>query len=85
MFLHQFQLLTALKTFVFFFFCFIDVGAGFDMLVEMLRHICPTIVVQIRITMERKNLPDGIFWLDGEQRSEMITINAPFRDASDRS
>ncbi|GJN05589.1 hypothetical protein PR202_ga23232 [Eleusine coracana subsp. coracana] len=60
--------------------------AGFDMLVEMLRHICPTIVVQLRITMESKNLPDGIFWQeDGMQRSEMININAPFRDASDRS
>ncbi|OEL33768.1 Polynucleotide 5'-hydroxyl-kinase NOL9 [Dichanthelium oligosanthes] len=39
-------------------------GAGFDMLVEMLRYICPTIVVQIRITMQSKNLPDGMFWLD---------------------
>ncbi|KAK3160555.1 hypothetical protein QOZ80_1BG0061150 [Eleusine coracana subsp. coracana] len=60
-------------------------GAGFDMLVEMLRHICPTIVVQLRITMESKNLPDGNFWQDDMQRSEMININAPFHDASDRS
>jgi polynucleotide 5'-hydroxyl-kinase GRC3/NOL9 len=56
------------------------------MLVEMLRYICPTVVVQIRITMESKNLPDGVFWLDGEQvHSKMININAPLRDASDRS
>ncbi|KAM0865631.1 hypothetical protein ACQ4PT_043135 [Festuca glaucescens] len=39
-------------------------GTGFDMLVEMLRYICPTIVVQIRTRMQRKNLPDGMFWLD---------------------
>lgn len=61
-------------------------GAGFDMLVEMLRYICPTTVVQIRITMESKNLPDGMFWLDGEQTGpKMININAAFRDASNRS
>ncbi|CAN6191477.1 unnamed protein product [Urochloa humidicola] len=61
-------------------------GAGFDMLVEMLRYICPTIVVQIRITMESKNLPDGMFWLDGEQTGpKMINIYAAFRDASNRS
>ncbi|TVU21473.1 hypothetical protein EJB05_31109, partial [Eragrostis curvula] len=62
-------------------------GAGFDMLVEMLRYICPTIVVQIRITVESKNLPDGIFWIDGEQGPipKMVTINPPFRDSSDRS
>ncbi|CAL5045617.1 unnamed protein product [Urochloa decumbens] len=61
-------------------------GAGFDMLVEMLRYICPTIVVQIRITMESKNLPDGMFWLDGEQTGpKMISIYAAFHDASNRS
>ncbi|KAL6626883.1 hypothetical protein ACP70R_030609 [Stipagrostis hirtigluma subsp. patula] len=61
-------------------------GAGFDMLVEMLRYICPTIVVQIRITMRSKNLPDGMFWLDGGQTGpKMINIDAAFRDASNRS
>ncbi|KAL6838743.1 hypothetical protein ACP4OV_031457 [Aristida adscensionis] len=61
-------------------------GAGFDMLVEMLRYICPTIVVQIRITMQSKNLPDGMFWIDGgETGPMMITIDAAFRDASNRS
>ncbi|CAL4952027.1 unnamed protein product [Urochloa decumbens] len=61
-------------------------GAGFDMLVEMLRYICPTIVVQIRITMQNKNLPDGIFWVDGEQTGpKMININSAFHDASNRS
>uniref|UniRef100_A0A0A9CWF4 Uncharacterized protein n=1 Tax=Arundo donax TaxID=35708 RepID=A0A0A9CWF4_ARUDO len=61
-------------------------GAGFDMLVEMLRYICPTTVVEIRISMKNKNLPDGMFWLDGEQTgSEMISIDAAFRDAANRS
>nr|CAB3471941.1 unnamed protein product [Digitaria exilis] len=61
-------------------------GAGFDMLVEMLRYICPTIVVQIRITMQSKNLPDGMFWLDGDQTgTRMINIDAVFHDALNRS
>uniref|UniRef100_A0ACD5VVI2 Uncharacterized protein n=1 Tax=Avena sativa TaxID=4498 RepID=A0ACD5VVI2_AVESA len=52
-------------------------GTGFDMLVEMLRYICPTIVVQIRTRMQRKNLPDGLFWLDdGQTGSNVITIDA---------
>jgi polynucleotide 5'-hydroxyl-kinase GRC3/NOL9 len=63
-----------------------NAGAGFDMLVEMLRYICPTIAVQIRITMQSKNLPDGVFWLDGEQTGpKMINIDAAFHDASNRS
>lgn len=52
-------------------------GTGFDMLVEMLRYICPTIVVQIRTRMQRKNLPDGMFWLeDGQTEPTVITIDA---------
>uniref|UniRef100_A0A0D9UXM1 Uncharacterized protein n=1 Tax=Leersia perrieri TaxID=77586 RepID=A0A0D9UXM1_9ORYZ len=61
-------------------------GAGFDMLVEMLRYICPTIVVQIRISVQSKNLPDGMFWLDcGQTGPKMINIDAPFHDALNRS
>jgi len=68
------------------YFCFVNSGAGFDMLIEMLRYICPTIVVQIRITAQSKNLPDGMFWLDDEQTGpEMININAAFHDALNRS
>jgi polynucleotide 5'-hydroxyl-kinase GRC3/NOL9 len=53
------------------------VGTGFDMLVEMLRYICPTIVVQIDTKMQRKNLPDGMFWLDdGQTGPNVITIDA---------
>jgi polynucleotide 5'-hydroxyl-kinase GRC3/NOL9 len=47
------------------------------MLVEMLRYICPTIVVQIDTKMQRKNLPDGMFWLDdGQTGPNVITIDA---------
>lgn len=67
-------------------FSLFNAGAGFDMLVEMLRYICPTIVVQIRITIKNKNLPDGGFWLDGGQTGPMmINIDAAFHDASNRS
>ncbi|XP_047061046.1 polynucleotide 5'-hydroxyl-kinase NOL9-like [Lolium rigidum] len=52
-------------------------GTGFDMLVEMLRYICPTVVVQIRTRMQRKNLPDGMFWLDdGQAGPNVIIIDA---------
>ena len=70
-----------------FFFVFLfNAGGGFDMLIEMLRYICPTIVVQICITMQSKNLPDGVFWLDGWQaRPKMINIDDASHDASNRS
>ncbi|PNT70099.1 hypothetical protein BRADI_2g05357v3 [Brachypodium distachyon] len=57
-------------------------GTGFDMLVEMLRYICPTIVVQIRTRRQRKNLPDGMFWLDDEQMGpKVIKIDAACHDS----
>ena len=53
---------------------------------EMLRYICPAIVVQICITVQSKNLPDGVFWLDGWQAGpKMINIDAASHDASNRS
>ncbi|KAF7010365.1 hypothetical protein CFC21_024788 [Triticum aestivum] len=61
-------------------------GTGFDMLVEMLRYICPTIVVPIRTRMQRKNLPDGMFWLTGgETEPKVITIDAASRDSLSKS
>ena len=46
----------------------------------------PTIVFHIRITMQSKNLPDGVFWLDGGQAgTKMINIDAASDDASNRS
>ncbi|KAG6534504.1 polynucleotide 5'-hydroxyl-kinase NOL9-like [Zingiber officinale] len=43
-------------------------GTGFDLLVEMLRYISPTLVVQIHISLQSKNLPVGTFWLDANQQ-----------------
>jgi hypothetical protein len=81
-----YHILVSVKNLRFPFVFLFNAGAGFDMLVEMLRYICPTIVVQIRITMQSKNLPDGVFWLDGEQTGpKMINIDAAFHDASNRS
>ncbi|KAB1999943.1 hypothetical protein ES319_D12G196600v1 [Gossypium barbadense] len=41
-------------------------GIGYEILVDMLRYICPTHVVKINISAESKNLPGGAFWLDGD-------------------
>lgn len=62
-------------------------GVGYDILVEMLRYISPTHVVQIRISVESKNLPSGAFWLDGDQKGHfsMIEISAAFQDSLKRS
>jgi len=56
--------------FSFFVFLF-NAGVGFDMLIEMLKYICPAIVVQICITVQSKNLPDGVFWLDGMGKQDL--------------
>nr|XP_029118985.1 LOW QUALITY PROTEIN: polynucleotide 5'-hydroxyl-kinase NOL9-like [Elaeis guineensis] len=62
-------------------------GTGFDLLVEMLRYISPTQVVQIRISVESKNLPTGIFWLDGEQKRpvNLIEVSSARQDSLNRS
>lgn len=62
-------------------------GTGFDLLVEMLRYISPTQVVQIRISVECKNLPTGTFWLDGEPERpvNMIDISSARQDSLNRS
>ena len=71
---------------VFFFAFLFNAGAGFDMLIEMLRYIFLAIVVQICITVQSKNLPDRVFWLDGWQAGpKMINIDAASHDASNRS
>ncbi|KAH7681914.1 Polynucleotide 5'-hydroxyl-kinase protein [Dioscorea alata] len=50
-------------------------GTGYDLLVEMLKYISPTHVVQVRISAERKNLPKGAFWLDGEHYGSLHLID----------
>lgn len=63
-------------------------GIGYDLLVNMLRYISPTHVVQIRTTAQNKNLPLGAFWLDEEQEREgldLIEINSARQDSYNRS
>ncbi|KAL6008122.1 hypothetical protein ACLOJK_033628 [Asimina triloba] len=62
-------------------------GIGYDVLVEMLRHMEPTHVVQLRISPNSKNLPTGAFWTNGNQSGQvnLIEINAAFQNTSNRS
>ncbi|KAK9119544.1 hypothetical protein Scep_017637 [Stephania cephalantha] len=61
------------------------VGIGYDMLVEMLKYIAPTHVVQIRVPIDCKNLPAGPFWLnEDEEEPNLFKIDAVYRDHSGR-
>ncbi|XXG42462.1 hypothetical protein AAC387_Pa01g2737 [Persea americana] len=62
-------------------------GIGYDILVEMLRHISPTHVVKMRVSVESKNLPSGAFWFDESQKGHvsLIEISSTFRDSLKRS
>ncbi|WOL09155.1 polynucleotide 5'-hydroxyl-kinase NOL9 isoform X1 [Canna indica] len=64
-------------------------GTGYDLLVEMLRYICPTQVVQLKISAERKNLPGGAFWLDndrqGSQELHIFLLNSARRNSENQS
>lgn len=62
-------------------------GIGFEVLVDMLKYISPTHMVQIRISAESKNLPTGDFWLDeGDDASvTLIEISAARQDSLKRS
>ncbi|XP_020235402.1 polynucleotide 5'-hydroxyl-kinase NOL9 [Cajanus cajan] len=61
-------------------------GVGYDVLVDMLKYICPTHVVKINISSENKNLPAGEFWLDGEhdETINLIEINSARQDLLNR-
>ncbi|XP_072977898.1 polynucleotide 5'-hydroxyl-kinase NOL9 [Typha angustifolia] len=62
-------------------------GTGYDILVEMLRYMSPTLVVQIRISIENKNLPTGMFWVNGEEKRpvDLIDISSAHQDSLNRS
>ncbi|KAG9443652.1 hypothetical protein H6P81_014992 [Aristolochia fimbriata] len=62
-------------------------GIGYEIIVEMLRYIQPTHVVQIRISAEKKNLPTGAFWIEGNQKEHatLINLNAAFQVSFNRS
>ncbi|GFP79971.1 polynucleotide 5'-hydroxyl-kinase nol9 [Phtheirospermum japonicum] len=48
-------------------------GIGYELIVDMLKHMSPTHVVKIRISAESKNLPPGAFWLN-EENADDVTI-----------
>ncbi|KAK2384945.1 polynucleotide 5'-hydroxyl-kinase NOL9 [Trifolium repens] len=58
-------------------------GVGYDVLVNMLKYICPTHVVKIGISTENMNLPAGKFWLDGkhDETIKLIEIRSACRDS----
>ncbi|MBA0834756.1 hypothetical protein Goarm_007083, partial [Gossypium armourianum] len=62
-------------------------GIGYEILVDMLRYICPTHVVKINISAESKNLPGGAFWLDGDCDGmvNIIEIKSAQQDNFNRS
>lgn len=63
-------------------------GAGYEILVEMLRCFATTHVVQLCLSAQRKNLPRGHFWLDGSSQMSEVNItelNAARKDSLDKS
>ncbi|XP_021855500.1 polynucleotide 5'-hydroxyl-kinase NOL9-like [Spinacia oleracea] len=62
-------------------------GLGFDILVDMLKHIAATHVVKINISSVRKNLPDGAFWLDelDECSVKLVEMTSARKDSYNRS
>ncbi|KAI3725938.1 hypothetical protein L1987_65734 [Smallanthus sonchifolius] len=62
-------------------------GIGYDVLVDMLKHIDPSHVVNICISAKSKNLPSGAFWSqDGDAGAiTLIEINSARQDSLNRS
>lgn len=49
------------------------------MLTEMLKYASPTHVIRLRTSVEGKNLPGGMFWLDepeGDSAINLVEIRA---------
>lgn len=61
-------------------------GVAYDVLVDMLKYIDPTHIVNICIAAEYKNLPAGTFWFDGEYDGtiNLIEINSTCQDSFNR-
>ncbi|KAL3655334.1 hypothetical protein CASFOL_001120 [Castilleja foliolosa] len=49
-------------------------GIGYELIVDMLKHMSPTHVVKIRISAESKNLPAGAFWLNEENADDVTVV-----------
>ncbi|KAJ8553841.1 hypothetical protein K7X08_024519 [Anisodus acutangulus] len=62
-------------------------GIGYDILVDMIKHISPTHVVKIYISAVNKNLPAGAFWLDDGNgaAATLIEVNSARQDSFNRS
>lgn len=62
-------------------------GIGYDILVDMLKHIGPTHVVKINISSQNKNLPPGEFWLadDDDVSVNLLEIGSARKDSYNRS
>ncbi|KAH9322681.1 hypothetical protein KI387_017320, partial [Taxus chinensis] len=63
-------------------------GLGYDVLVDMLRYMAPTHVVQIRLSAISKNLPLGIFWSlgrDYEVSTKLLYLGTAMKDIMNKS
>ncbi|CAN8299170.1 unnamed protein product [Cochlearia groenlandica] len=62
-------------------------GIGYDILVDVLRYVSPSHVVKINISAPSKNLPHGMFWLDGndDETAHLIEIQSAYQDSFNRS
>ncbi|KAL8261335.1 hypothetical protein R6Q59_025384 [Mikania micrantha] len=62
-------------------------GVGYDVLVDMLKHMAPSHVVNICISAKSKNLPSGAFWSqDGDAGAiTLIEISSARQDSLNRS
>lgn len=63
-------------------------GIGYDALVDMLRYMAPTHVVQIRLSSVSKNLPFGKFWTvdnDYQSSTQLVYLGTATRDSMNTS
>lgn len=79
---------------LFFFFSFFinimimkSLGIGYHVLVDVLRYVSPSHVVKINIYDYNKNLPAGLFWLDGyhDEIPHLMEIQSAYRVSYKRS
>ncbi|XP_066346685.1 polynucleotide 5'-hydroxyl-kinase NOL9-like [Miscanthus floridulus] len=60
-------------------------GTGLQVLTEMLKYVSPSHVIRVSTTVERKNLPGGMFWMnEGEGDSSVNLVEIPAAQNSPR-
>lgn len=60
-------------------------GTGLQVLTEMLKYVSPSHVIRVSTTVERKNLPGGMFWMnEGEGDSLVNLVEIPAAQNSPR-